>query len=122
MQPTMLEGQAPMQPQAPMVISKASLPPSASLPNMPTTGGKKKGKGGGGGGAGRAVAARRPGAGQGDAGPGGEARRSLAHGHPAALHQPRQHDEQAPESLLGRTHATTCGHRRILRLRGRGTP
>lgn len=50
MQPTMLEGQAPM-PQAPVVISKASLPPSASLPNMPTTGGhgKKKGKGAGGG-------------------------------------------------------------------------
>ncbi|HEU5056215.1 MAG TPA: serine/threonine-protein kinase [Kofleriaceae bacterium] len=46
MQPTMLEGQAP---QGPVVISKASLPPSASLPNMPTTGGggKKKGKGGG---------------------------------------------------------------------------
>ena len=48
MQPTVLEGQAP---QGPMVISKAPLPPSASLPNMPTTGGKKKGKGGGGGGA-----------------------------------------------------------------------
>jgi hypothetical protein len=49
MQPTMLEGQAP---QAPVVISKASLPPSASLPNMPTAGkaGKGKGKGGGGGG------------------------------------------------------------------------
>jgi hypothetical protein len=49
MQPTMLEGQAPMQQQGPVVISKASLPPSASLPNMPTTGGKKKGKGAGGG-------------------------------------------------------------------------
>jgi hypothetical protein len=48
MQPTLLEGQAP---QGPVVISKASLPPSASLPNMPTTGGhgKKKGKGPGGG-------------------------------------------------------------------------
>lgn len=49
MQPTMLEGQAPMPPQAPqgpVVISKASLPPSASLPNMPTTGKKGKGKGG----------------------------------------------------------------------------
>ncbi len=47
MQPTMLEGQAPVPP-GPVVISKASLPPSASLPNMPTTGGKKKGKGAGG--------------------------------------------------------------------------
>ena len=53
MQPTMLEGQAP---QGPVVISKASLPPSASLPNMPTTGGhgKKKGKGGGAGAGGAA--------------------------------------------------------------------
>ena len=49
MQPTMLEGQAP---QGAVVISKASLPPSASLPNMQTTGGGgKKGKGKGGGGA-----------------------------------------------------------------------
>ena len=45
MQPTMLEGQAP---QGAVVISKASLPPSASLPNMPTTGKKGKGKGGAG--------------------------------------------------------------------------